>query len=833
MPAFDLFLSHNSDDKPAVREIARALRKRRFNPWLDADELTPGRSWQDLAEEAIGTCRAAAVFVGPNGIGPWEHEEMRACLGQAVKRGLAVIPVLLPGAPKQSDLPLFLGQRTWVDLRTTGITPAGLDLLVWGITGKKPKARARVQPSPPPPIGPPPIHNLPYPPLGDLLKGRDDELTKLAESLQGNGHPTAIIQGHRTLYGLGGIGKTRLAVEYAWRLGARYKAALFVRAESSETLNNGLAALASIDLLDLPERTAQSQDETIQAVRRWLKANANWLLILDNVDSKEAESEVVKILPALAGGHILITSRLRDWPKTIHKQALDTISLDEARSFLLKRTEGERTADNDDEAQAGHLAEKLDGLPLALEQAGAYIAHTRLSFSAYLKIWDQEKERVLVWHDEAAMGYPASVATTWKTSFDRLQPTAATLLRLSAFLAPEPIPQEMFESEMRRVQEAVEMLRAETGQEAGPGSIPEALAELESYSLISRQGGAFSVHRVVQEVMQNRTPPEERAKWIEAASKIVDDYSPDRPSDVRTWPIWNVLSPHAARVALTADTVGLAEPTGRLMGQLALYLVTRGLYSEAEPLMWRSLAIGEASSGNNHPNVAIRLNNLAHLLQTTNRLSEAEPLVARVVTIFESSLGKDHPNVALALNHHAQLLQSTHRLTEAEPLMRRALAIDEMNLGPQHPNVAIRLNNLAQLLKDTTRLTEAEPLMERVVIIFESSLGEKHPNVGVALNNLALLFKDTNRLSEAEPLMRRALAIDEASLGPQHPKVAIRLNNLAQLLKDTNRLTEAVPMMRRALGIKEQSLGADHPSTQLSQRNLAFLLAKIEGAADK
>jgi hypothetical protein len=118
--AFDLFLSHNSEDKPAVREIAAALKRRRFMPWLDADELTPGRSWQDMAEEAIQTCRAAAVFIGPSGIGPWERQEMRACLTQAVRRELAVIPVLLPGPTKKLDLPLFLGERTWVDLRKDG-----------------------------------------------------------------------------------------------------------------------------------------------------------------------------------------------------------------------------------------------------------------------------------------------------------------------------------------------------------------------------------------------------------------------------------------------------------------------------------------------------------------------------------------------------------------------------------------------------------------------------------------------------------------------------------------------------------------------------------------
>lgn len=159
-------------------------------------------------------------------------------------------------------------------------------------------------------IGPPPLHNLPYPPLGDLLKGRDEELRKLSESLEADGR-TAIVQ-HKALYGLGGIGKTRLAVEHAWASG--YQAAFFVRADTPAGLRTGLATLARVDLLNLEER--RSEEETVHAVLGWLKANPSWLLILDNVDTSEAESEVLALLPGLTGGRVLITSRLRSWPRT-------------------------------------------------------------------------------------------------------------------------------------------------------------------------------------------------------------------------------------------------------------------------------------------------------------------------------------------------------------------------------------------------------------------------------------------------------------------------------------------------------------------------------------
>jgi hypothetical protein len=132
---FDVFLSYNGDDRPAVRELAAALRQWGLRPWLDEEELRPGQSWLEGLEEILAIVPACAVVVGSDGLGPWEVVEMRAALQQAVRRGLPVIPVLLPGAhaPK---LPLFLTQYTWVDL-SGGLTAEGIDRLVWGITGRK------------------------------------------------------------------------------------------------------------------------------------------------------------------------------------------------------------------------------------------------------------------------------------------------------------------------------------------------------------------------------------------------------------------------------------------------------------------------------------------------------------------------------------------------------------------------------------------------------------------------------------------------------------------------------------------------------------------------
>ncbi len=704
------------------------------------------------------------------------------------------------------------------------------------------------------------IQNLPYPSIGDLFKGRDVVLKKLKYRL-GDNQPTAITQ---AIEGLGGIGKTRLAIEFGWWVWNNKKApaVFFIGAETPERLRVSLASLASEKYLNLP---GLKEAEQIDAVLHWLNDNPGWLMILDNADDEDAAKAVEDLLPRFANGHVLITSRYKRWSASVKPHPLDLLEPEQATQFLLDRTADRRIRTDDDKKIAEKLAKELDRLPLALEQAAAYISHNQCSFADYLHQWDSERQKVLDWYDERQMQYPASVAVTWQRTYEQLGPPSRTLLRLSAFLAPEMIPSQMFENSIDIVKEAVELITGKKLTKKSKLKIDEILAEMAAYSMITRQKEGFTVHRILQEGIRSRSAEESRTDWIQKALRIVNNFAPSNSDDFRTWPIYDVLRPHAELIVKTADQNQIIEPTSRLMNQLGVYLNFKGLFgeaehwlsrtleidetsfgpdhptiairlnnlaallcaanrlSEAEPMYRRALKIDEASFGPNHTNVAIRLNNLAQLLQNTNRYSEAEPLMRRGLEIEESSKGPNHPHVSIQLNNLAGLLQATNRLPEAEPLYRRALKIDEASFGPDHPNVAIRLNNLAQLLKATDRLSEAEPLMRRALKIGKASFGPDHPNVAIRLNNLAELLRTTNRLSEAEPLYRRALKIDEASFGPYHPNVARELNNLALLLKASNRLSEAEPMMRRALKICEDSLGPDHPNTQTVRNNLKSL----------
>jgi hypothetical protein len=272
---------------------------------------------------------------------------------------------------------------------------------------------------------------------------------------------TAITQA-QTIFGLGGIGKTRLAVEHAWRSGDRYDKALFVVAESPRALRSNLAQLSRPSLLDLPQHETASEESNVEAVLGWLQEHDQWLVILDNVDTPEAERAVLEILPSLATGRVLITSRLREWPASVRRQPLELLGPEEARRFLLERTANDRGGQDDPET-ARRLAETLGHLPLALEQASAYIVHHQMSLSAYLEEWQREREKVLRWYRADVLQYPDSLAVTWQKTFLQLSPTAATILRLSAYLAPEPIPVEMFEQGTSIVEESVQAFAKRPG----------------------------------------------------------------------------------------------------------------------------------------------------------------------------------------------------------------------------------------------------------------------------------------------------------------------------------------------------------------------------------
>ena len=244
--------------------------------------------------------------------------------------------------------------------------------------------------------------------------------------------------------------------------------------------------------------------------------------------------------------------------------------------------------------------------------------------------------------------------------------SAHALLRLLAWLAPDPIPRALFHSTEAEEIFATAVAGPQDSTPTSAVSLEEALAALTKYSMVQWTDAAnasVQVHRLVQEITRGWLPEDTQRFWLAQALRLVNAALPAEPppDDVRSWPVWEPFQPHVAFVVDQADRAGLVEPTTQLMNDLGLFLKTKCVFAEAEPLFRRALAIDEAAYGATHPSVATDLNNLASLLQDTNRLEEAEPLMRRMVSIlkhFNDSTGHEHPHWRAALANYIGLLQA-------------------------------------------------------------------------------------------------------------------------------------------------------------------------------
>lgn len=639
------------------------------------------------------------------------------------------------------------------------------------------------------------IVHLPYRSLGDMFKGRDVVVKQLRTSLAtdaptGTGATVSI-----ALCGLAGVGKTRLAVEYAWRYESEYSSLLFIGADNPEELQRNLAALCAPAILNLPEHKTTEESRQVAAVLAWLQRNVGWILILDNVDTQAAAQAVESLLPGLRGGNLLITSRLSNWSIGVEALALDVLDASAAVEFLLARTQAKRRKQADDAGQARTLAEELGCLAVALEQAGAFIAERRLSIVGYLTQWREQCDKVLAWYDPRLMKYPQSVATTLQTSFEHLGDPGRRLLRRLAWLSPEQVPESLLEISLE-----------------GPNWVEDplaALAELEAYSLVSRSSDTptFTVHALVQAItrfLSSRSVLLGTAQWMHQALKRLDQH--ERGS----------LIPHALAVAKYSDEAGFATPTLSIMEECAQLLHDKYQHKAAEPIMRRALAIAEASYGANTFEVSGQLLYLGRLLVDSHQLTEAQPVLRRALAIAEETRGSQSEFASNVVQSLASCLQDAKLLGEAEMLLRRAMDID----GHNDPT---SLTNFAQFLWETDRLSEAEPLMRRALAIG----GRKGVDAIVRLGNLGRLLRDTNRSEEAEPLLREALAITVAHFGDHHPEVAMRRYALAKLLQDANRSSDAEAQAREALQILKSHLGDQHSEVKKIERRLAAILQRM------
>lgn len=674
------------------------------------------------------------------------------------------------------------------------------------------------------------LWNVPYR-RNPHFTGRDDLLTLLEErfALSEASQPESIrrmaLGQAQAIKGLGGIGKTQIAVEYAYRAReqGRYVHTLWVPAASEEAILSSFAALAD----QLPARGAQ--DETDQrklaaAVIEWLEqCEQPWLLIFDNAD------ELSLLTPYLPQrGNVLLTTQASAAGSFASTIEVDAMSLMEGTRFLLRRAQRLDTASEEEVNEAGNIVVALAQFPLALDQAGAYIEESGCSLRDYLHLYQQHRSAFLARRGIQATQYPESVATTWSLSFQRIEqvnPAAAELLRLCAFLAPDHIPEELLFSGAPYWSP---MLQHVVADRLAFNQMLEALLR---FSLVKRlaEDHLLSIHRLVQVVQMEMMEHEEQRRWVERVVCALNVIFPRDPREhIAVWPLCQRYLEQAQACALLIQHYHLQLPeAAELLDRVGIYLSERALYSVAEFLFREALHVWEQQAQPDHARIASSLGNLGDIYRERGEYREAESLYQLAISLYEQFVGQADDQAAHLFQRLAIIFLRQGKYAEAEPLYQRALSVWEQQLGPEHPYVANVLTNLANLYSRQEKYRQAVALHLRALRIREQQLGQMHPQLAASLHGLAYAYHRQGRYAQAEPLYQRALQLREQQLGERHPDLFDPLNDLAHLFLQQERYEQAKMYYQRALSILEKQVGPEqtHPDMVSSLHGLARVYA--------
>ncbi|MFG2814679.1 tetratricopeptide repeat protein [Streptomyces sp. NPDC048410] len=681
-------------------------------------------------------------------------------------------------------------------------------------------------------------------PPATLCLGREEELSRLRSALTAGRGEGLIAQGG-AVHGLGGIGKSTVALHYAHRHRGDYSLIWWINAASPDEIETSFTRLTCA-LVPGWAVTAERGAQVAWALQ-WLAWHPGWLLIYDNV---EDAGDLAPYTGALHNGHHLATSRrATGWPDDIATLTLGTLDPEDAVALLCRLVfkDSEPTARQWEEAR--RLASDVGHFPLAVRQAGAYLAQNRgVGMDAY-------RRRLGTKLAKAAHGADAqrTVARIWDVTLQALEkdaPLAVELLHTAAWLAPDGIPHTLL---------------------APPGTDPddtaEAIGVLAAYSMVTDTGTTLSVHRLVQTVLrqlQNEDSEQRRhLRGRERAEQAVARLIPDPDEDATADSQWDALIPHLVTLAAstppghqnsafadvyriaadrlhdqghTARTIPLMEATlaeyERVLGathpdtltsrgNLASAYASVGDAGRAIPLMEATLAQCERVLGDTDPAALSIRNNLADVYHSVGDMGRAIPLMEATLAECVRVLGDSHPNTLTIRNNLAGVYQTAGDPGRALPLFEATLAQRERVLGGTHPATLTSRNNLAGAYRSMGDLERAIPLYEATLAECERVLGDASPITLTSRNNLADVYRALGDLGRAIPLIETTLAQCERVLGVTHPDTLTSRNNLAGAYQSAGDLGRALQLFEATLAQREQALGESHPDTLTSRNNLA------------
>jgi hypothetical protein len=620
--------------------------------------------------------------------------------------------------------------------------------------------------------------------------GRGELLDKVRDGLAHG--PVAVT----ALHGLGGVGKTQLAIEYAHRRAADYELVWWVDSEQTALVGEKLAALARP--LGLP--TNNSVPDLAAAVLDSLAHRDRWLIVFDNAESPAMLRQWLPSGP----GHVLITSRNHAWDAVAEAVEVDVLSRDESITLLRRRMPDMELS------LAAEIAEELGDLPLALAQAAGYLVQTRTSPANYLRAFRARRAAYLARGEDPL--YVGRIATTWSMALERLKnnaPATAHLLQMCALLAPEPIPLSLF-------------------PETIIPDIDDVVAAALGYALARRWDDSMQVHRLVQAVIASQIPDDQRNSLAETVCELIASAYPGDPGNPTNWPAWTALGIHivyAASHLLIGDT----DPhmLWHKAGMFCYHLYSRGDYAAARAVAADLHRHWASCLGDDHPITLKSAQTLAWTLSGVGDYETARRINEDTLARHQRLFGPDHPHTLTSAYNLSSDLADLGQFQIARNLAADGLDRRSRILGQDDPATLRSAHLLASVSADLGDLSTARELGEDTFARRQRVLGRNHADTLRSGASLVNVLADLGELSTARATGEDILSRLREALGPTHPDTLAAAGNLANVLANLGEASEARTLNEDILVGFREALGPAHPDTLAAAHNLAIDLAAV------
>ncbi|MEV4564636.1 FxSxx-COOH system tetratricopeptide repeat protein [Nonomuraea sp. NPDC049419] len=631
--------------------------------------------------------------------------------------------------------------------------------------------------------------------------GRESLLEGLRTSLESSTKTAAVVPLPQALQGLGGVGKTQLAIEYAWRFRDQYDLVWWIPADQPMLVPSSLAALSNE--LKLPSASSTGIEEAAATVLETLERGDpidRWLLIFDNADEPE---DIREFIPQGGPGHVLITSRNSRWSGVAETVPVDVFSTSESVAFLRKRLQRDV-----EQKEAERLAGELGDLPLALEQAAALQAMTGMSTDEYVELLT-EQTRALLGMNKST-GYPHSMTAAWQLSVMEIEnrlPAAAEVLRCLAFFGPDPIPRDVFRRGNKSGAQRMGPILSD------PLTLNQAFAELSRFALvkIEMEAGTVLVHRLVQALLRDSLEPDERDQIRHEVHQLLATGSPSDPENTQNWDAYATLLPHVRPSGMIACN---DEAVQRFGVGIVRYLHQTANYNSAKAFGEEFLQNWTAEGGPYNRNVLSLRRNVGPLLWLTGAYDESYAMNEETLDLMRKELGPDDEETLCQTLIYAADLRSQGNFNEALAQDKRSLQAHEEKFGPYAPQTLRVINNMALDQALLTRYDEAFELQQLAFVEQSSAVvGVSKWDVQSSWNGLARVACLAGEHARAVDLGEEAYAHGIRELQMEHALTLATARDLSIAKRRNGDLEGALELIQETHGRLMKLYGPDDPET--------------------